>query len=68
MDPNRDRRRRGAPNDEEPEEQEEVLDNESINRVKEIQRLPAIEKNKILSVIDALIRDFKARQSFGITQ
>jgi hypothetical protein len=49
-------------------EKEEVLDNEAVRRIKEIQQLPNGDKDKIYSVIDALIRDTKAKQSFGITK
>ena len=47
-------------------DQEEVLDNEAVKRIKEIQQLPKLDKDKIYSVIDALIRDTKAKQSFGL--
>jgi len=43
---------------------EEILDNETVKRIKEIQQLPEIEKNKILSVVDALIRDTKTRLAY----
>ena len=43
---------------------EEILDNEAVKRIKEIQQLPEIEKNKILSVVDALIRDTKTRLAY----
>ncbi len=49
-------------------DQEEVLDNEAVKRIKEIQQLPKLDKDKIYSVIDALIRDTKAKQSFGLAQ
>lgn len=49
-------------------DQEEVLDNEAIKRIKEIQLLPNSDKEKIYSVIDALIRDTKAKQSFGLSK
>jgi transcriptional regulator with XRE-family HTH domain len=45
-------------------EQDEALDNETVKRVKEIQTLPLNEKDKIHSVIDALIRDFKTKQAY----
>jgi len=44
---------------------EDILDNEAVGRVKAIQKLPSEEKNKILSVIDALIRDFKTREAYS---
>ena len=48
------------------EDKQEELNKEAVKRIKEIQKLPESEKNKIFSVIDALIRDFKAKQAFGI--
>jgi transcriptional regulator with XRE-family HTH domain len=45
-------------------EQEEALDNEAVKRIKAIQNLPPQEKEKILSVVDALIRDFKTKQAY----
>jgi len=44
--------------------QDEALDNETVKRVKEIQKLPVTKKNKIHSVIDDLIRDFKIKQAY----
>lgn len=49
-------------------DREEVLDNEAVKRIKEIQLLPKQDKEKIFSVIDALIRDTKAKQSFGLAK
>lgn len=46
-------------------DQEEVLDNDAVKRIKEIQSLPFKEKDKIYSVIDALIRDFKTKQAYS---
>lgn len=46
------------------EDKEEVLDNEAVVRIREIQKLPSDEKDKIFSVIDALIRDFKTKQAY----
>ena len=46
-------------------ENEDVLDNEAVKRIKELQNLPNQEKNKIFSVIDALIRDFKTGQAYS---
>lgn len=45
-------------------EQEDILDNNAVKRIKEIQQLPELEKDKIYSVIDALIRDTKAKQAY----
>jgi len=44
---------------------EDVLDNITVKRIKEIQILPEIEKDKIYSIIDALIRDFKTKQAYA---
>jgi len=41
-----------------------LKDNEMINRVEAIENMPPDEQNKIYSVIDALIRDFKAKQAY----
>jgi transcriptional regulator with XRE-family HTH domain len=49
-------------------DKEEVLDNEAVKRIKEIQLLPKDDKEKIYSVIDALIRDTKAKQAFGLAK
>lgn len=46
------------------ESKEELLDNEAVKRIKEIQRLPDTEKEKIYSVVDALVRDFKTKQAY----
>ncbi len=46
------------------EDKEELLDNEAVKRIKEIQKLPDSEKDKIYSVIDALVRDFKTKQAY----
>lgn len=48
------------------DDKEEVLDNETIRRVREIQKLPELEKDKIYSVIDALVRDFKTKQAYTL--
>jgi transcriptional regulator with XRE-family HTH domain len=45
---------------------EEVLDNNTVERIKQIQQLPEPDRDKIFSVIDALIRDTKAKQAFGL--
>jgi transcriptional regulator with XRE-family HTH domain len=41
------------------DDKQEVLDNEVVKRVREVQKLPQLEKEKIFSVIDALVRDYK---------
>ncbi|MCF8374276.1 MAG: hypothetical protein K9H64_21825 [Bacteroidales bacterium] len=45
-------------------DQEEVLDNDAVKRIKEIQNLPPAEKDKVISVVDALIRDYKTKQAY----
>lgn len=45
-------------------DKEEALDNETVKRIMDIQNLPNIEKDKIFSVIDALVRDFKTKQAY----
>ncbi|MFK6999648.1 helix-turn-helix domain-containing protein [Flavobacterium oreochromis] len=47
------------------EDKEEVLDNEAVKRIKEIQKLPQAEKEKIYSVVDALIRDHKTKKAYS---
>lgn len=47
------------------EAKEEVLDSEAVTRIKDIQKLPAEEKIKIFSVIDALVRDYKTRKAYA---
>ena len=44
---------------------DEALDNNMVSRIKEIQSLPIKEKDKLISVIDALIRDFKTKQAYS---
>jgi transcriptional regulator with XRE-family HTH domain len=44
------------------DDKQEVLDNEVVKRVREVQKLPQLEKEKIFSVIDALVRDYKTKQ------
>jgi transcriptional regulator with XRE-family HTH domain len=46
-------------------DKEDILDNEAVKRIKEIQELPFSEKDKIYSVIDALIRDFKTKKAYS---
>jgi len=47
---------------------QEVIDNSMIQRVREIQRLSENDQNTIVNVIDAFIRDTKAKQSFGLNK
>jgi len=46
-------------------DREDVLDNDAVKRIKEIQDLPASEKDKIYSVIDALIRDYRTKKAYA---
>ena len=46
-------------------DKEDLLDNEAVKRIKEIQKLPLSEKEKIYSVIDALIRDYKTKKAYA---
>jgi len=47
------------------DDKEDVLDNDAVKRIKEIQGLPDSEKDKIYSVVDALIRDFKTKKAYS---
>jgi len=42
------------------------LDNPTLNRIQEVSKLPEKEKQQVLMVLDALIRDFKARKTYNI--
>ena len=46
-------------------DKEDVLDNDAVKRIKEIQDLPISEKDKIYSVIDALIRDYRTKKAYS---
>lgn len=50
------------------EEKEETLNHDAVVRIKELQKLPEQEKNKILDVLDSLIRDFKTQQAYQLTR
>ena len=43
---------------------DDELDEQMLQRVSTISQLPEEEKEKILMVVDALLRDFKARKVF----
>ena len=47
------------------DDKEEVLDNDTLKRIRDIQKLPVSEKDKVFSVIDALVRDFKTKQAYS---
>jgi transcriptional regulator with XRE-family HTH domain len=44
---------------------DDALDKDAIKRIKDIQKLPEQEKEKVLTVIDALVRDFKTRKAYA---
>lgn len=46
-------------------DKEDVLDNDAVKRIKEIQNLPISEKDKIYSVVDALIRDYRTKKAYA---
>lgn len=41
------------------------LDTDTLNRIKEVSKLPEGERLQILRVIDALIRDYKAKKAYA---
>ena len=41
------------------------LDSEALKRLEEISALPDDEKSKLYMVVDALLRDFKAKQAYS---
>ncbi|MGV6862264.1 MAG: helix-turn-helix domain-containing protein [Putridiphycobacter sp.] len=41
------------------------LDKDLVDKIVSIQNLPPEEQNKIYSVVDALIRDYKAKQAYS---
>lgn len=41
------------------------LDSEALKRLEEISALPEDEKSKLYMVVDALLRDFKAKQAYS---
>ena len=44
---------------------DDALDKDAVKRIKDIQKLPEQEKEKVFSVIDALVRDFKTRKAYA---
>jgi len=42
------------------------LDSSTINRIQEVAKLPEQEKQQVFMVLDALIRDFKARKAYSL--
>lgn len=47
-------------------EKDEVIDNNMLERIREIQKLSNMDKQTIINVIDAFIRDTKAKKAFGL--
>ena len=41
------------------------LDSDALKRLEEISALPEDEKSKLYMVVDALLRDFKAKQAYS---
>ncbi len=41
------------------------LDSSTLNRIQEVAKLPDQEKQQVFLVLDALIRDFKARKAYA---
>ncbi len=48
-------------------EEDTAFDNDTLYRIQELQKLPDSEKEKINAIIDAFIRDTKAKQSFRLS-
>ncbi len=42
------------------------LDKDTLKRVEEVSSLPEKDKKQVFMVVDALIRDFKARQAYAL--
>ena len=47
------------------EDKQDVLDIDMINRIKEIQNLNSEDKNTIVTIIDAFIRDTKTKKAYA---
>ncbi len=45
---------------------EEAVDKDMLQRMQEVQKLPDPEKDKITSIIDAFIRDTRAKKAYGM--
>lgn len=41
------------------------IDKNTLKRIEEVSKLPADAKNQVFMVIDALIRDYKAKQAYS---
>lgn len=48
------------------EKEDAVIDNDMLYRMQEVQKLSDNDKDKITSIIDAFIRDTKAKQAFRL--
>lgn len=44
---------------------EDVIDKDTLKCLKDILKLPDDVKSKLCSVIDALVRDYKAKQAYA---
>ena len=44
-----------------------VKDKKTIERLELINQMPDAEKKQLFNVVDALLRDFQAKQAFGLT-
>ncbi len=42
------------------------LDKSVLDRLQEVSKMPDIDRKQIFMVIDALIRDFKAKQTYSL--
>lgn len=45
---------------------EDAVDKDMFQRMQEVQKLPDSEKDKITSIIDAFIRDTRAKKAYGM--
>lgn len=43
-----------------------AIDKDMLRRMQEVQKLPDSEKDKITSIIDAFIRDTRAKKAYGV--
>lgn len=41
------------------------LDSSTLNRIREVSKLPEPDKQQVFLVVDALIRDFKAKKAYA---
>ncbi|MGY4538174.1 hypothetical protein ACVW0P_002594 [Mucilaginibacter sp. UYNi724] len=41
------------------------LDSSTLNRIREVTALPDEDRKQVLMVVDALIRDFKAKKAYA---